>query len=111
LDEPLNPEYSDERFWRKLKRYARAAGRPVVENALQLYYALQSPKTPKWARTVILGALAYLILPADAVPDIIPLAGYTDDLGALAAAIVTVRIYITDDIKEKARQTLRRWFG
>jgi uncharacterized membrane protein YkvA (DUF1232 family) len=111
LNEPRIPNYSDERFWKKLKRYAAVAGKPVVETALQLYYALQSPKTPKWARTIILGALAYLILPTDAVPDFIPLAGFTDDLGALAAAVATVRMYITDDIKEKARETLKRWFG
>ncbi|MEX0776101.1 MAG: YkvA family protein [Phycisphaeraceae bacterium] len=111
MDEPLRPDYSDETFWDKLKRYALVAGKPVVEMALQLFYALQAPKTPKWAKTVIIVALAYFILPVDAVPDVIPVAGYTDDLGALAAAIATVHMYITDDIKHMAKAKLEQWFG
>lgn len=111
MNEPLQPEYNDENFWDKLKRYALVAGKPVVEQALQLYYALQAPKTPKWAKTIIIGALAYFILPADAIPDFIPVAGYADDLGALAAALTAVHMYITDDIKQMAKMKLEQWFG
>ncbi len=111
MDETHRPDYSDESFWEKLKRYALVAGEPVVEMALQLYYTLQSPKTPKWAKTVIVGALAYFILPLDAIPDAVPVAGYTDDLGALAAALATVQMYITDDIRKMAKAKLKQWFG
>ena len=111
MDEPQHPVYSDESFWAKLKRYALVAGEEVVEKALQLFYAMQSPQTPKWAKTVILGALAYFIMPLDAIPDFVPVAGYTDDLGALAAAIATVHLYITEDVKAKARVALQQWFG
>lgn len=50
-------QYSDSGFWAKLKGYARQAGREVVQKALWLYYAAQRPDTPKWAKTVIFGAL------------------------------------------------------
>ena len=114
MDEPMAKapnEFSEQDFWSKLKRYALAAGRPVVDTALQLFYSSRSKKTPAWAKTVIYGALAYFIWPADAVPDIIPVAGYTDDLGALAAALATVHLYITDDIRRQAAEKLRDWFG
>jgi uncharacterized membrane protein YkvA (DUF1232 family) len=86
-------------------------GRKLVELALQLYYALQDPEIPTWAKAVIMGALGYLILPADAIPDFIPGAGYADDLGAIIAAVGTVAAYITPEVKEKASEKLKQWFG
>lgn len=104
-------DYSDDSFWSKLKHFALKAGGEVVEKALWLYYAAQQPTTPAWAKTVIYGALAYFILPIDAIPDFIPIAGYTDDLGALATALVTVSMYVTEDVKEQARVKKAQWFG
>lgn len=110
MNDTPQPDFSETSFWDKLKKYALIAGADVVERALQLFYALQAPKTPKWAKTIILGALAYFILPADAIPDVVPLAGYADDLGALSAALATIQMYITDDIKIQAQTKLRQWF-
>jgi uncharacterized membrane protein YkvA (DUF1232 family) len=104
-------EYSDSSFWDKVVQYAKIAGKEVVGRALQLYYAAQDPNTPAWAKTVIFGALGYFIFPVDAIPDPTPLVGYADDLGVLAAAVATVALYITEDVKRKARQKLRDWFG
>lgn len=104
-------DFSEQGFWDKLKNFAVKAGSEVVEKALCLYYAAQQPSTPAWAKTVIYGALAYFILPIDAIPDFIPIAGYTDDLGALATAIVTVSMYVTEDVKEQARLKKQQWFG
>jgi len=103
--------FSHTGFRWKLGRYARAAGHEVVEKALWLYYAAQSPDTPRWARTAIYGALGYFIFPLDAIPDFAAVVGYTDDLGVLAAALATVSMYITDEIKDRTRQTMGRWFS
>ena len=103
--------YSDSSFWDKLKHFALSAGKEVIEKALWLYYAAQRPETPKWAKTAIYGALAYFISPIDAIPDITPLVGFTDVLGALAAGIAMVSVYINDDVKAKASQKLLHWFG
>lgn len=104
-------EYSDASFWDKITRFAKKAGREVVEKALWLFFAAQRPETPAWAKAVIYSALAYFISPVDAVPDITPLVGYSDDLGMLAAAISTLAVYITDDVKAQAAEKLRTWFG
>jgi uncharacterized membrane protein YkvA (DUF1232 family) len=103
-------DYSENSFWEKLKSFALVAGKEVIEKALQLYYALQAPTTPGWAKVVIIGALGYFISPLDAIPDMIPVVGYADDLGVLVAAIATVGTYITDDIKAKAELKLAEWF-
>lgn len=110
---PLTYEkaYSDQRFWRKATRHASTAGRHALEKALWLYFAVQNPTTPKWARRVIYGALGYFILPLDAIPDLAPLVGYTDDLGVMSAALATVAFYINDDVKQQAAQKLQSWFG
>ncbi len=104
-------EFDDGSFWDKVRHFALKAGREVIEKALWLYYAARQPQTPAWARTVIYGALAYFVLPVDAVPDAIPVAGFTDDLGALAAALGTVAMYVTDEVKTMAAEKMKAWFG
>lgn len=103
--------YTASRFWKKLARHAAAAGRGTLEKALYLYYAAQSPATPAWAKRVIYGALGYFILPLDAVPDLAPLVGYTDDLSVMAAALATVAFYITPQFKAQAHDRLDQWLG
>jgi uncharacterized membrane protein YkvA (DUF1232 family) len=110
-DDAFSRRYSEEGFWDKLFRFAKTAGSEVVERALQLYYAAQDPQTPMWAKTVIYGALGYFITPLDAIPDVIPGAGYSDDLGALVMALATVMMYITPEVKAKARTKISDWFG
>ena len=40
----LDQQYSEDGFWDKLRRYALAAGRAVVEKALALYYCALDPE-------------------------------------------------------------------
>ena len=89
-------EFLEEGFWGKLRKFAVQAGKEVVEQALTLYYAAQRPETPLWAKTVIYSALAYFVLPTDAIPDLAPFVGYADDLGTLAAALTTVAMCISE---------------
>lgn len=103
--------YSEERLRDKLSRYARLAGRDVVEKVLLLYYASQEEKAPAWAKATIAGALGYFIVPLDAVADFAPGVGYVDDLGVLALAIASVAAYINDDVRARAAAKIRDWFG
>ena len=103
--------YSESSFWEKLARYARAAGREVVEKALLLYYAAQEEKAPAWAKATIAGALGYFIVPLDAVADLTPAVGYADDLGVLVLALAAVATYINDNVRERTAATMARWFG
>jgi uncharacterized membrane protein YkvA (DUF1232 family) len=98
-------------FWDKLRRYARVAGRTVVERALRLYYASQDPATPPWARRAIYAGLAYFLVPFDFVPDFIPAVGYTDDAATLLATLAFVSVYVGKDIKIRAAAKTAEWFG
>ncbi len=103
--------YSDHRFRDKLKRYAKSAGREVVEKALLLFYAAQEEKAPAWAKATIAAALGYFIVPLDAITDLAPAIGYADDLGVLVLAIAAVSRYINDNVRAKTAKRMRAWFG
>jgi uncharacterized membrane protein YkvA (DUF1232 family) len=102
--------YSDKGFWSKLGDSALKAGKQAVRHSLTLYYTMHEPGTPSWAKSVIIGALGYFILPLDAIPDMLPGVGFTDDLGVLAAAIATVEMHITPAAKARADRKLAEWF-
>jgi uncharacterized membrane protein YkvA (DUF1232 family) len=94
-----------------LKKASFSAGRKTLLTALTLFYCLQDRDTPSWAKGVIVGALGYLVFPADLIPDIIPGAGFGDDWGALVAALGTVAAYIKDEHQTKALAQVERLMG
>lgn len=104
-------EYSDRGFWRKVAQHAQKAGKATLSHALTLYYAAQDADTPVWVKTTIYGALGYFVSPIDAIPDMIPITGYTDDMGVLAAAICVAAAHIKPEHRHKAGQSLKRWLG
>ena len=107
----FNKEYSDDSFWKKVKTFALQAGREVLDKALTMYYCLQDDDTPMPAKATIIGALAYFIMPFDAIPDMIPVVGFTDDLGILAAALVVVSAHVKQEHRDMADAKLQEWFG
>ncbi len=104
-------EFEETTFWDKVKKVARKVGYEGLEKALWLYYALQKPDLPAWAKATIVGALGYFVFPMDAIPDILPGIGYTDDIAVMAAAIAAVATHIDDEVKHKAQEKLETWFG
>lgn len=92
------------RFWRKL---GRAAARvPFAEDLLAAYYCAFDRSTPLPVRASLIGAIAYFVLPTDAVPDILPVLGFTDDAAVLAAAIKLVSSHIREEHRDVAREKL-----
>ncbi|ROS01717.1 uncharacterized membrane protein YkvA (DUF1232 family) [Sinobacterium caligoides] len=104
-------DFSEQGFWAKCKAYAKTIGYESMEKVLWLYYALDSEQCTLKQKSIIYGALAYLIAPLDAIPDLTPLLGYTDDMGLIAAAITAVALCIDDTVKSRASQRLQQWFG
>ena len=93
-----------------LKRLLRRAGRTVARPALEVLELLLDPGTPPKARLSLLAALTYLLMPADLVPDFLPVGGFSDDLVALTAVIGLWRHHLTEDIQRRAQRKLDRWF-
>lgn len=91
-------------FWGKLKRFA---GRlPFAEDLVAAYYCALDSETPLRVRGMLLGALAYFILPGDVVPDIILGLGFTDDAAVLATVIGLVATHIKPKHRYAAAKAL-----
>ncbi len=106
-------------FWKTVKRAARQV--PFMEDVVAAYYCAFDRETPLQARAILLGALAYFVMPFDVLPDVIALVGFTDDVagdflyavisrdaagtvdyvGAVGAVEVEVKGGPTETFKEK----------
>ncbi|SIO34962.1 Uncharacterized membrane protein YkvA, DUF1232 family [Singulisphaera sp. GP187] len=100
-DEARNEHVVREGFLAKAKRSLNRL--PLAHETVALYFCLLDPKTPLWVKGIVGAALAYFILPLDAIPDFLPLAGFSDDAGVLAAALTAVSAHITDEHRARAR--------
>jgi uncharacterized membrane protein YkvA (DUF1232 family) len=76
---------------------------------LTLAYAAIDPKTPWPIRLTILGPLAYLVSPLDAVPDFTPWFGFSDDIGVMTAAIALLGAHVTEEHRAKAKKRVDDW--
>ncbi len=92
------------KFWQTLKKAARRI--PFVEDVVASYYCALDPRTPMRVRGILLAALAYFVMPIDAIPDFVAILGFTDDVAVLAAAISAIRGHITDAHYAAARRAL-----
>lgn len=114
----LSMNYSDDVFIEKVGNLAAQAGKKVVENVLILFYAAKHPGVPAKAKMLIPGPLLYFMSPFDAVPDLLPGVGYSDDIGVLIAAVGTVVAIIAsqnsevkNSIMQSTKQIMKEWFG
>jgi uncharacterized membrane protein YkvA (DUF1232 family) len=104
-------DYSEDNLWNKVRENVTSIGLTVIYKAFQLYYVAQSDSCPMKVKAGIIGALGYLISPLDLVPDFIPVVGYSDDALAIALALAAAQMYITDEVKQKAKDRIREIFG
>lgn len=103
--------FSEDGLWKKIGNVAKKAGLKTVYMVLLLYYVLISDSTPQKYKAMIIGALGYFVLPLDAIPDFVPAVGYTDDVAAIAGAILAVAKCISPEIEAQAKAKLEEWFG
>ena len=93
-------------FWTKARRVAAAL--PFAEDLLTAYYCAFDRDTPRRVQAALIGALAYFVLPFDAIPDMLPVLGYTDDAAVLATAIKLVAGHIRPEHRAAAKAALAR---
>lgn len=92
-------------FWPKMRRVA--ARIPFASEALSVWWCARDPATPAAAKGLMLAALAYFVLPTDAIPDILAGIGFTDDAAVFAALMAVVG----KNIKPAHRAAARAWLG
>lgn len=103
-DEATRSERVRRKFWATFRKAARYI--PFTDDLVAAYFCALDPETPHRVRAVLLAALAYFILPFDAVPDILAGVGFSDDVTVLVAAIALVRAHITPAHREASRRIL-----
>jgi uncharacterized membrane protein YkvA (DUF1232 family) len=81
---------------------------PFAEDAVAAYYCAFDKSTPLRARGILIGALAYFIMPFDVIPDFILGLGFTDDMAVLLTAFNVIRAHLKPHHRERARETLER---
>lgn len=81
---------------------------PFSEDVTASFYCALDSKSPAFVKAVLFGALAYFIMPADVIPDFLAGVGFTDDASVLMAAMATVKKYINNEHREKARSFLEK---
>lgn len=113
---PHDPEdYEDDSarveagFWKKVRRTLGHV--PFIEEAAAAYYCAADRHTPFQVKVVVMGALAYFVMPVDMIPDFIAGLGFTDDAVVFYAALRTVSAHITDEHREAARRALHALSG
>ncbi len=110
-DNQYSKYFSEESLWNKIKKFSKNAGVTVVYAVLLLFYVMKSKDVTVKTKISIAAALGYFILPTDAIFDLTPLVGYSDDLGVLIFALSQVSSNITPEIRERSRAKLSEWFG
>ena len=93
-------------FWPKIRR--TAARIPFARQVISVWYSARDPETPMAAKGIMLGGLAYFVLPIDAIPDVFAGIGFTDDAAVIAALIATLGTHIKRHHKDQADAALER---
>lgn len=91
-------------FWQKARRNLGRV--PFTEDAVAAFYCASDSATPLPIRATLFGALAYFVLPFDAIPDLLLGLGFTDDAAIMVAAFTAARMHITEAHRARARAWL-----
>jgi uncharacterized membrane protein YkvA (DUF1232 family) len=91
-------------FWQKLMPLIGKL--PFAHDLVAAYYCAFDKETGFKTKAILMGALAYFVLPIDAIPDFLPLVGFTDDAAVLAAAIASVKANLKPEHHMAAKQAL-----
>lgn len=83
----------------KPKVIAGATG-TIVLSLGKLLSALDNPATPTHLKALIVGAIGYIVLPVDLIPDITLGIGYADDLASVAGVVAAVSVYSNFTLEE-----------
>ncbi len=97
------------KLWRKLLR--EAASLPFAEQLLTAHYCAFDRRTPLYVKAVLVGAVAYFVVPDRFIPKYVSLIGFADDAAVLAAAFKAVSSHIKPEHREAAQRTLERLRG
>ncbi|MFO0695993.1 MAG: YkvA family protein [Polyangiales bacterium] len=80
-------------FFAKLGKVVRYI--PFARDIVAMYFSMMDDATPIWVKLQIAAAIAYFVMPLDAIPDLMPIVGYGDDAAVVTAALGMVSTHVT----------------
>lgn len=83
----------------RLKRKAQALKREIAA----LFLAARHPRTPWYAKLLLLAIVAYAVSPIDLIPDFVPVIGLLDDVLLLPLAIALALKLIPRSVMAECR--------
>jgi uncharacterized membrane protein YkvA (DUF1232 family) len=101
----MEPQLHHSSFWAHARRLVGKVS--FLSDALVLFFCMADEGTPPHVQALIAGALMYFVLPADAVPDWVPIYGWVDDSAVVAGMLAIAAEHIT----EAHRRRARAWFA
>ncbi len=82
----------------------KSRARALKKETYALYLAARDPRTPWFAKALVVLVVAYALSPIDLIPDFVPVLGYLDDLLIVPAGIALALKLIPGEVMEQARQ-------
>lgn len=82
----------------------KAKAKALKKEILALHMAATHPKTPWYAKALVICVVGYAVSPIDLIPDFIPVLGLLDDLFLLPIGIAAVLKMIPADVMAECRQ-------
>jgi uncharacterized membrane protein YkvA (DUF1232 family) len=105
----VNEQRVNAGFWPKMRRVA--AKIPFARDVLSVWYCARDEETPLAAKGMMLAALAYFVMPVDAIPDFIAGLGYTDDAAVFAALMAILGRNLKPKHKAAAQKDIEKLRG
>lgn len=90
-------EFDDRASTEEASRYVRVNFRDklrqvaglgkLADHLWALYHYMTDPSVHWSKKAVVVSALVYFIVPTDAMPDFVPIAGFLDDIGVISLTV------------------------
>jgi len=81
----------------------KARAHELKTEVFALYGVMRDPRTPWYAKLLIVAIVAYALSPIDLIPDFIPVLGFLDDILLLPLGIVLAVKMIPPEVMRQSR--------
>ncbi|MGB7376522.1 MAG: YkvA family protein [Rivularia sp. (in: cyanobacteria)] len=99
---PQNIQKDIQKITEKLPSMNRGPIKEIWPKIQSLFQMVLDPKAAWTSKALAIGSLLYLISPFDAIPDIIPVLGLTDDVAVIVSVASTLAFEVSKYAKQSA---------
>lgn len=101
---PQNIQKDIQKITEKLPSMNRGPIKEIWPKIQSLFQMVLDPKAAWTSKALAIGSLLYLVSPFDAIPDIIPVLGLTDDAAVILSVVSTLAIEVSKYAKQSANK-------